>query len=185
MLSTSVVCSIPLVSTLLVEPSLTVVPVFVASTSSSLTGVTVTLNVPLLLVPAPSSTLKSKLSRGRLAAVVIVGHVAGVDVGLCERVAHAQRGSRQPQRAVAGGRRDRVDQLAAVLSTSVVCSIAAGQHVAGRAFVDRRARVRRQYLFVVDRRDRDVERATASSCPAPSSTLKSNVSVVVSLPSWS
>ena len=38
------------------------VPVLVASTSSSLTGVTVMLNVPLLFVPAPSSTLKSKES---------------------------------------------------------------------------------------------------------------------------
>ena len=50
------------VITLPLEASLTVVPVLVASTSSSLTGVTVMLNVPLLLVPAPSSTLKSKQS---------------------------------------------------------------------------------------------------------------------------
>ena len=52
----------PLVSTLPVEASLTVVPVLVASTSSSLTGVTVMLNVPLVLVPAPSSTVKSNES---------------------------------------------------------------------------------------------------------------------------
>ena len=52
----------PLVSTLPVEASLTVVPVLVARTSSSLTGVTVMLKVPLVLVPWPSSTLKSNAS---------------------------------------------------------------------------------------------------------------------------
>ena len=62
MLSTSVVSSIAVVSTLPVEPSLTVVPVLVASTCSSLTGVTVMLNVPLVLVPLPSSTVKSNAS---------------------------------------------------------------------------------------------------------------------------
>ena len=79
-----------MVSTLPVDASLTVVPVLVARTSSSLTGVTVMLNVPLELVPAPSSTLKSKLSLTRLAAVVVVGHQPGIDVGLGEGVADAE-----------------------------------------------------------------------------------------------
>ena len=66
------------------------VPVLVASTSSSLTGVTVKLKVPLLLVPAPSSTLKSKRVADRLAAVVVVGHQPAIDVGLGEGVADTQ-----------------------------------------------------------------------------------------------
>ena len=90
MLSTSVVSSIAVVTTLPLEASLTVVPVLVASTSSSLTGVTVKLNVPLLFVPAPSSTLKSKTVADGLAAVVVVGHQSGVDVGLGEGVTDAQ-----------------------------------------------------------------------------------------------
>ena len=42
--------------------SATVVPVFVVSTCSSLTGVTVMAKLALVTAPTPSSTLKSKLS---------------------------------------------------------------------------------------------------------------------------
>ena len=165
MLSTSVVSSIAVVSTLPVEASLTVVPVLVASTSSSLTGVTVMLNVPLELVPAPSSTLKSKLSLTRLTAVVVVGHQAGVDVGLREGVADAECRAGEPQRAVAGGRRDGVGQLRRRVVDVGGFQHRRGEHVAGRGFVDRGAGVGRQDFFVVDRRDRDVERAAASWFP--------------------
>ena len=80
----------PLVSTLPVEASLTVVPVLVASTSSSLTGVTVMLNVPLVLVPCAVVDAEVEAVADRLTAVVIVGHEARVDVGLRKRVADAQ-----------------------------------------------------------------------------------------------
>ena len=100
-----------MVSTLPVEASLTVVPVLVARTSSSLTGVTVMLKVPLELVPAPSSTLKSKLSLTRFAAVVVVSHQAGVDIGLGEGVADAEGRAGKSQRAVAGRGGDGVGQL--------------------------------------------------------------------------
>ena len=93
--------SIAVVSTLPVEASLTVVPVLVARTSSSLTGVIVRLNVPLELVPAPSSTREGKAVAGGLAAVVVVGDQARVEVGLGEGVADAQGRAAQPQRAVA------------------------------------------------------------------------------------
>ena len=49
-----------------------------------------------------------------------------------------------------------------MLSTSVVSSIAVVMHVAAGGFVDRGAGVGGQDFFVVDRRDRDVERAAAA-----------------------
>ena len=177
-----VVCEHAVVSTLPVEPSLTVVPVLVARTWSSLTGVTVMLNVPLVLGPGPSSTLKSKLSRGRLAAVVVVGDVAGVDVGLREGVAHAQGGARQPQRAVARGRGDGVDQLGwgvvhvGGLSIPLVSTLPVEPSLTVAPVLV--ANTCSSLTGVTVRLNVPV-----AAEPSPSSTSKSKVSVVVSLPS--
>ena len=93
---------------------------------------------------------------------MVVGDQAAVDVGLREGVADAQGRAAQPQRAVARGRGDRVDQLGRRVVHVGGLEHAAGEHVAGRAFVDRGAGVGRQNLFVVDRRDRDVEGAAGA-----------------------
>ena len=174
----------PLVSTLPVEASLTVVPVLVASTSSSLTGVTVMLKVPLVLVPCAVVDAEVERVAGRLAAVVVVGDQAAVDVGLREGVADAQGRAAQPQRAVAGGRGDGVDQLRRRVVDVGGLEHAAGEHVAGRSFVDRGAGVGGQDLFVVDGRDRDVEGAAGARALAVVDA-EVEASLVVSLPSWS
>ena len=80
------------------------VPVLVARTSSSLTGVIVRLNVPLRAGARSVVDAEVKAVADGLAAVVVVSHEARVDVGLGEGVADAEGRAAKSQRAVAGGR---------------------------------------------------------------------------------
>ena len=63
-------------------------------------------------VPAPSSTLKEKLSLLVSTAVMVVSDQSSVDIGLGKGAAHRQGNTAAAKRSVGGGCGDRVDKLA-------------------------------------------------------------------------
>ena len=125
----------------------------------SLTGLTVNAKVPARGAALAVAHVEGERIRDRLAAVVRIGDVAAADVGLRERVAHAERGAVEEQRAVRRGGRDRVGDVAVGLLGVVEVELGA-QDGGSRALVERRAGIGALGRIGV----LDLERADIDAC---------------------